>query len=153
MQTDMATSQDLTAITKLLADSALPIAGIDAPDVRFIVLREGATIIATAAIEGEAPEGLLRSVVVDQTHRQQGVGTALIGQVVAEAKLLGYTSLYLLTETAAPFFARLGFDTIPRESAPAVIRSSAEFEALCPVSATCMTLLLSSYKFQHYAKR
>lgn len=153
MHFETATYHDLEAIAKLLADNNLPLAGIESAHIRFMVMRDGDAIIAAAAIEGDAPDGLLRSVVVDRAYQQQGLGATLIDRVISEAKEKGYNSLYLLTETASPFFAQLGFEIISREEAPTTIQASGEFENLCPTSATCMTLLLSSYKSKHYAKR
>jgi amino-acid N-acetyltransferase len=51
--------------------------------------------------------------------------------------------LYLLTTTADLFFARTGYQVIPRESAPAPIQETAEFQSICPASAVCMVKDLS----------
>jgi amino-acid N-acetyltransferase len=52
--------------------------------------------------------------------------------------------LVLLTQTAADFFARQGFRTIERSSAPEDIQASEEFRSLCPSSAICMAKDLAS---------
>ena len=52
--------------------------------------------------------------------------------------------MWLLTTTAAPFFARLGFATMERASAPQALQASREFAAACPAGATCMRLDLAS---------
>jgi N-acetylglutamate synthase-like GNAT family acetyltransferase len=48
------------------------------------------------------------------------------------------TSLYLLTTSAAPYFARHGYQVLVREQAPQAIRHSKQFADLCPSSATLM---------------
>jgi amino-acid N-acetyltransferase len=47
-------------------------------------------------------------------------------------------TLYLLTTTAAAFFARHGYETVERDTVPARIRGTTEFDDLCPDSAVCM---------------
>jgi N-acetylglutamate synthase-like GNAT family acetyltransferase len=56
---------------------------------------------------------------------------------------MGVAQLVLLTETAEPFFRRLGYTVIERGTAPSVVADSAEFRTLCPVTAVCMTKRLS----------
>jgi N-acetylglutamate synthase-like GNAT family acetyltransferase len=51
----------------------------------------------------------------------------------------GVSALYLLTPTAEAFFARRGDVRISREAAPPVLHRTAEFAALCPASAACLT--------------
>jgi amino-acid N-acetyltransferase len=71
------------------------------------------------------------------THTAVG-GTAAVRALEARAHDAGVETLYLLTTTAAAFFAELGYERIERESVPAPIRESAEFGELCPSSATVM---------------
>ena len=58
--------------------------------------------------------------------------------LIAEAGKLGLADVYLLTETAAPFFAALGFAPCAREAAPAEIAATRQFAELCPASAKLM---------------
>jgi amino-acid N-acetyltransferase len=51
--------------------------------------------------------------------------------------------LYLLTETAAGFWPRFGFERIGRDAAPAAVRGSAEWHGGCPASAVAMALDLT----------
>lgn len=53
-------------------------------------------------------------------------------------------AVYLLTETAAEFFARLGFRPIRRAEAEPAVGASVEFTTACPASATCMRLSLDA---------
>ena len=59
----------------------------------------------------------VRSLVVDDTVRGSGVGSALINNALDEAKVLGLKEVLSLTYKQA-FFERLGFKEIPKESLP-----------------------------------
>jgi len=90
------------------------------------------------AIEGDGPDRLLRSVVVPQARRGQGVGAALVAALAEKARTFGTTRLWLLTTDAADFFAGLGWTVVERANAPQAIRASDQFTTLCPASATLM---------------
>jgi len=81
---------------------------------------------------------LLRSLVVSRDARTAGIGTALVTHAEDHARLQGVHSLYLLTTTAEPFFARRGYYRVDRTIAPASIRSTREFANLCPASSAFM---------------
>ena len=81
---------------------------------------------------------LLRSLAVRDGERGRGIGEQLVGAIEARAAMLGLQQLVLLTETAAPFFARRGYVAITRDLAPPAVQHSAEFRSICPASATCM---------------
>jgi amino-acid N-acetyltransferase len=51
-------------------------------------------------------------------------------------------SIYLLTETAKPFFASRSYAVIARSVAPEAIAASEEFSNLCPQTATFMRRLV-----------
>ena len=51
----------------------------------------------------------------------------------------GIQSLWLLTETAAGYFEKLGYESIPRSAAPESIQQPAQFKDLCPASAALTT--------------
>ena len=96
-----------------------------------------------AALEQYGPDALLRSVLTVPDRRNGGVGTMLVKRVSAAAADQGVERLWLLTETAAPFFARLGFAETQRANAPASMQETTEFRSVCPASATCMTMMLA----------
>jgi N-acetylglutamate synthase-like GNAT family acetyltransferase len=64
--------------------------------------------------------GLLRSLAVRHDCRKAGLARVLVEE--ARRRYRGIRSLYLLTTTAADFFAHIGFAIIPREAAPLAIR-------------------------------
>ena len=88
--------------------------------------------------EAHGAHPLLRSIVVEGRERGHGYGRTLVNGLIAEARKLGLKDAYLLTETAAPFFAALDFTPCAREAAPPEIAASQQFAALCPASAKLM---------------
>src|SRR6185295_9839779 len=98
------------ALERILSDSS---AGT------VYVAREGSLVVAMASLlytvstaEG-GTAALFEDLVVLPTHRGQGIATALVGFIIAEAKRRGVLRLTLLTdmqnEQAQAFYRRLGF--------------------------------------------
>lgn len=54
----------------------------------------------------------------------------------------GIETLYLLTTTAAQFFARRGYEVVARSDAPNVIAATSQFSKLCPASSAFMRKVL-----------
>ena len=83
-------------------------------------------------------DALLRSVAVAKGARTRGLGRALVDIAERDATALGVSHLFLLTTSAAHYFAMLGYQPFARNAAPSSLRSSSQFSALCPTSAVCM---------------
>jgi GNAT superfamily N-acetyltransferase len=68
----------------------------------------------TPAIERDRPAAKLGALVVDDAHRGQGIGRALIAAMEAEARLRGCELLYLTTserrDDAHAFYERVGLE-------------------------------------------
>lgn len=137
-----ATPADLAAVLALLERSRLPVAGVAAQVSSILVARDGAQVVGSAALEMYGTSALLRSVAVDADRRGQGLGRELATAALALAASRGVHTVYLLTETAPDFFARLGFSRLSREAVSAEVRQSIEFREACPASAVCMVLSL-----------
>lgn len=143
---------DWPAIRALLEANGLPTDGAEAHLATFAVAIHGATacdqskaeIVGVAGVEPYGDVALLRSVAVAPGLHRQGIGDALVGLVIAEAKRRGIVRLFLLTTTAAGWFPRFGFAPLPRAQAPAALQASAEFRGACPASATLMAATLSA---------
>jgi len=73
------------------------------------------------ALERERPAAKICALVVDEAHRAQGVGRALVEAVEAEARLRNCSLLYLTTadrrEDAHEFYERVGFEQTGRRYA------------------------------------
>ncbi|WP_255148707.1 arsenic resistance N-acetyltransferase ArsN2 [Halorarius halobius] len=133
------TDEDALAyVERLLARNDLPATDVRSKPDCFYVAYDGDERVGVGGIEAYGSEGLLRSVVVEETARDEGVGTALCAALEREASDRGVEALYLLTTTAAAFFAGRGYEEIERSAAPAAIRRTTEFSELCPASATCL---------------
>jgi amino-acid N-acetyltransferase len=137
--------EDLPKIRELLAEAKLPLDGLDdqfGPG--YAVAVEGQQIIGAGGVERYGRWGLLRSVVTDPEWRGKGVAETLTRNRLAWAETEGLEGVYLLTETAASYFPRLGFAQVDREDLPLEIRESREFTSLCPASAVAMRCMLPS---------
>jgi len=131
---ESANSADLDDILRLLSASSLPTSGVAEILSQFLVIKDGETILAAGAVERHGDDGLLRSIVVDASARGMGLGRKITEALVLSSE----RDLYLLTETAAAFFVKYGFEHLSREEAPAELRQSEEFRCLCPESASFM---------------
>ena len=120
-----------------LGDAGLPLEGLEtATD--FYGLHQADTTLGWAALEVYETCALLRSVVIPETGRRTGIGSRLVREVLKAASGTGVERVWLLTETAVPFFEKLGFNQVDRARAPRSIQATNEFQSICPASATCM---------------
>lgn len=133
---------DFTKVEGLLTVAHLPLEGVRDYLAHFWLVFDGQTLIACAGIEPYGEVGLLRSVAVDQSHRGEGLGQALVNRVLQESVTGGIKQVALLTTTAAEYFPRWGFQVVGREDLPASLHQSAEFQGACPDSAVALLLTL-----------
>ena len=134
---------DWPVIRDLLTESGLPLDGAAEAFATGVVARQGDRLVGCAAIEPYDGAALLRSVAVATDQRGTGVGTSLVHAVEDLARDGGATSLILLTETAEPWFARLGYAPIDRSSVPPDVAGSIEFVTACSTTAVAMRRSLS----------
>lgn len=144
MQLRPALATEQTAIRRLLLANDLPVADLETAAVEFLVVIEDDQLLGVIGLEIFDATGLLRSLCVAPSARRLGLGAQLVQQLEALSRERGLRRLVLLTQTAAPFFARRGYREIARAAAPAEVLQSAEFRSICPASATCMSKSLSS---------
>jgi amino-acid N-acetyltransferase len=145
LRPEPARGDDLPAIRVLLDASGLPHEDIGTPHlVNFVVLRGASGLAGVGGVEIQGADGLLRSVAVAPGQQQHGLGRALVEACEARARDQGATALYLLTTTAAEYFAHRGYRRVDRAAAPAAIQATREFAALCPSEAVCMVKELSA---------
>lgn len=57
----------------------------------------------------------LASVYVPSTHRNQGIGAALVRQVLQHAQAAGYDEVFLFTPDKESFYQNLGWQTLSQE--------------------------------------
>jgi len=82
-------------------------------------------------------------VVVAEPLRGTGLGRELVAAAEALARDRGIRALYLLTETAADWFPRLGYAVVPREEARAAVGDSIEFTMVCATTGVPMRRALA----------
>jgi amino-acid N-acetyltransferase len=75
-------------------------------------------VVACGALEIFTEDlGEVRSLVVDDTFKGQGLGRVLVERIAEEARTIGLKRLMALTYVPA-FFHKLGFKTVPKETLP-----------------------------------
>jgi amino-acid N-acetyltransferase len=130
----------LAAVTQFLSTAGLPTADLNERHCENF-FHAGPATAPTGLIGLELFDdvALLRSLAVAPPERSSGTGSALLRHAESHARASGVRRLYLLTRTAEGFFARRGYASTPRDSAPAAIRATPEFAALCPASSAFMS--------------
>lgn len=121
-----------------LGTAGLPTADLDTAAARFFAAADADGPIGWGGLEGEGSDRLLRSLVVVEGGRGQGRGRALLAALETEARRTGARRLWLLTTSAADFFAAAGWRRVDRSVAPAAIAATSQFATLCPASAVCL---------------
>lgn len=140
---ELAAVDDLAAAAALIERAGLSASGLADLLGSLLVVRTGGAVVGTAALEWYGSAALLRSVAVAAEWRGRGLGARLVAAALDLARRRGVGAVALLAETAAPFFARLGFAPVPRAAAPAAVQASEQFRSACPASAVCMVLDLT----------
>lgn len=128
---ERATAGDLPGVEALLVGARLPLDGAADAFRTGVVARDGERVVGCAAIEVYGDAALVRSVVVDEARRGQGLGGQLVSSVEALARDAGARDAYLLTETAEGWFPRFGYAPISRADAAPAIGTSVEFTTAC----------------------
>jgi amino-acid N-acetyltransferase len=125
----------LPAVKRLLEEAELPASDLTDAHLRHFFAHGDDGVIG---LELYPPVALLRSLAVAPAAQGRGIGTALVQKAERHARSQGVTEIYLLTTTAARFFARAGYELIERGAAPQAIRDTQEFSSLCPASSALM---------------
>ena len=142
----LARRSDWVAIASLLSAHQLPLAGAQAHLGAFMLALTGDTLAGVAGVEVYGSVALLRSVVVEPRDQNRGLGRTLVGAVLEEIERRGVGDVYLLTTTAPGYFQKLGFNRVSRDTAPEVLKASAEFQGACPATAVLMQLRLEAQR-------
>ena len=120
--------------------AALRAEGLPAPDAgRYFSADHSGAVVGYVGLEGEGRDLLLRSLVVLAHRKACGLGSRVLAAAEIVAGNMGAARLHLLTTTAEPFFARNGYRTANRQTAPEAMRRTREFAGLCPASAAYLT--------------
>jgi amino-acid N-acetyltransferase len=142
MRIELATGTEGLEIQAMLSKAGLPVEDLSTAPVRFWLARQGRSLAGAIGIERYGSAGLLRSLAVDPGHQGLGTGSALVQALELAMRAEGLETIVLLTQTAETFFAKRGYVPTLREQVPEPIRQTAEFRALCPATAVCMSKAL-----------
>jgi len=135
-----ATPADWPALAALLEANKLPLDGARQHLNTYLLATSNGELVGSAGAEIYGHIALMRSVAVAPGLHQQGLGRALVGRLIEEARRRNITRLYLLTVTAPEYFAQFGFKRTKIEEAPVALKASAEFQGACPACAALMSL-------------
>jgi amino-acid N-acetyltransferase len=124
-------------IIDLLNRNNLPVSDISA-ETKLFALIDNNAIIGSIGLEVVNKYALLRSLCVDEKHRNKGAAILLVNFIEDYARELNLKSIYLLTTTAEHFFSNREYKIVERESVPEPISQTSEFKSVCPASATIM---------------
>lgn len=131
--------EEVDRLAALLRASDLPAEDLGDPRQRFFRRHDpDRRVVGYIGLELHGREALLRSLLVVEGARGHGHGSALVDYAARQAAAMGIEELYLLTTTAAGFFAARGFEPVERSAVPPAIAASREFASLCPASAVVM---------------
>jgi amino-acid N-acetyltransferase len=84
----------------------------------FFVIEIDGKLAACGALEIFTDDlGEVRSLVVDDAFKGQGLGRLLVERLIEEARAIGLRRLMALTYVPE-FFHKLGFETVPKDTLP-----------------------------------
>lgn len=130
---------DDAGLVEALRGENLAVDDLGEPGRRFFVYRSLAgAVLGYGGYELYGADVFLRSIVVTQTGRGQGIGRNLVPLLSYRALREGARTAWLLTSTAADFFDKLKFKRVARDEAPPAILATRQAQTLCPASATLM---------------
>lgn len=133
---------DYQQLSGLLQAAGLCHTDLKAPEVELFGVSAAGGWVGYFGYEIYGHAALFRSLVVVPGFRGQGYGTLIWQEAKERLQNKQAKEVYLLTNTAAPFFARLGFAAVPRASVPVSIAATTEFKEFCPADSVCMKLVL-----------
>jgi N-acetylglutamate synthase-like GNAT family acetyltransferase len=133
-----ATASDLDAVTSLLTENKLPVAGVADWIGNFLVAESNDRIVGSIGVERYGDYMLLRSAAVARAEQGHGIGSRLVDAILSDAQSVGAKAVFLLTTTAEGYFPSFGFEKIDPSTLPHELDDSEELRGACPSSATVM---------------
>ena len=133
-----AVTQDLVQIENLLKKYNLPVNDISEYIDNFVISEEENKIIGVGGYETHEEIALIRSIAVAQEFRGKSIGVNIYYLLEKKIKHIGIKEVYLLTETAADYFKKLGFTIKERTNTPKAVMQTKQFKEICPSTAIVM---------------
>lgn len=133
-----AVTQDIEQIENLLNKYNLPVNDIMEYIDNFVVAEQENNIIGIGGYENLGKIVLIRSIAVAQEYRGESIGVNIYHLLEKKIKDIGIKEAYLLTETAADYFKKIGFTIKERTMMPEAVTTTRQFKELCPSTAIIM---------------
>ena len=85
----------------------------------YVLAKEGEKLVGYTALHIHSPRlAEVRSLIVDEAYRGQGIGRKMVAFTLEEAKALGVQEDVLVLTYLPEFFEKMGFKEINKESIP-----------------------------------
>lgn len=137
-----ATDVNLAEIKDLLIKNDLPSDDVSGLMDSFLIAHSNGDLSGIICLQSEGHYGLLRSFVVKEDFRNQGIGKLLFDELMNCADNKNLSDVYLLTYTARKYFEKKGFKLMERKFVPEEILKTSEFSSNTCAKADCMHLKL-----------
>ncbi len=132
---DRLVTADDTDLAAALAAEGLPVDDLtDAGRTFYTFSTLDGVTVGYGGLELLGEHVLLRSVAVLPAFRGKGLRN-IVPLLLYRAYRKGARTAWLLTDTAAPFFEKIGFKVVDRQAAPAAVLATRQAASLCPASA------------------
>ncbi|HXG35517.1 MAG TPA: GNAT family N-acetyltransferase, partial [Dehalococcoidia bacterium] len=128
-----AVAGDIPVMEALLASQHLPVYAIAEYLDTFWVLEEQGQLIGCTGLELYGQSALLRSVIIQESHRNQRLGERLVRNALEEARRRGVRTVYLFTMHAAGYFARFGFQRCSLDDFRDEVRQSFQYRGVSSI--------------------
>ncbi|MGI4895465.1 MAG: GNAT family N-acetyltransferase [Janthinobacterium lividum] len=125
------TPNDVPELLDFLARVDLTLSGLDDPDVRLWLARDGSgDIYASTGYElsADGRHALIRSVAVEKHRQGRGTGRQLAHWALQQASDEGAERAWLFSHRSGPFWQQLGFATADRDELAAVLTATHQVE-------------------------
>jgi N-acetylglutamate synthase-like GNAT family acetyltransferase len=129
---------DRDAIEALLRKERLPVDGLCVEDT--LVALEGTGVVGAIALERYGTSAMLRSLVVVDDRRNNGIGFRLVAGALEVARWSGIGEVHLYTENAQGYFSKFGFEAVSGQFIKEACAESALVSGQCCTTATAMRL-------------
>ncbi len=138
-----ASKANAPALSDFLQQVKLPTSDLPADLSGFTLAFDGEQIVGSAGMELKGEIGLLRSVAVTETCRNQHLGQRLFAAALEYARSHEVQEVFLITNTAKRYFEKNGFQQIDRLDVPIEVLETKQFRELCPSSSVVMKMDLT----------
>jgi arsenite methyltransferase len=129
---------DREAIEALLRKESLPVDGLRIED--SLVAVEDTRVAGAITLERYETSAMLRSLVVVDDQRNNGIGFRLVAGALEVARWSGIGEVHLYTENAQGYFSKFGFEAVSGQFIKEACAESALVSGQCCTTATAMRL-------------